>query len=161
MTGAGLSTSAPRTETMLVSEIMSGSPETIPQDATIEDAARAMTERSVSCLPVVDGGGNMVGLISESDFIGRISAVPFSREERHSLFGIWTETRDITRACRQASGLELKNFVRKPVFAVAPDDTVERAVEMMLKNRVRRLPVVKDGKPVGVLCRRDLLKIFL
>ncbi|MCY3973138.1 MAG: CBS domain-containing protein [Candidatus Dadabacteria bacterium] len=146
---------------MLVSKIMSESPRTISRDATIEDAARAMTERSVSCLPVVDGDGNVVGLISESDFIGRMSAVPFSREERHSLFGIWTETRDITKACRAAAGLSLKEFMRTPVIAVAPDDTVERAVEMMLKHRVRRLPVVKDGKPVGVLCRRDLLKVFL
>ena len=146
---------------MLVSNIMSESPETISQDATIEDAAHAMTERSVSCLPVVDGGGNVVGLISESDFIGRMSAVPFSREERHSLFGIWTETHDISKACRQAARLGLKDFMRTPVITVAPDDTVEIAVEKMLKHRVRRLIVTKDGKPAGVLCRRDLLKVFL
>lgn len=146
---------------MVVSEIMSRSVETVSPSATLKDVARVMLERSVGCLPVVDKDGAVIGIISESDFVGRMSAVQFSRETSHSLFGIWTKTPGIEKACAETAGFKVGDFMQTPVITVGPNDTVDEAVDRMLKNRIRRLPVVKGGKPVGILCRKDLLKIFL
>jgi len=48
-----------------------------------------------------------------------------------------------------------------PVVTVSEDDTVTRAVELMLKHDVNRLPVVRDGRPVGIVARHDLLRMMM
>ncbi|MGI9558905.1 MAG: CBS domain-containing protein [Thermodesulfobacteriota bacterium] len=145
---------------MLVSEIMSADIKTVSEDALLKDVAMEMTRQGVGCLPVVDAGGKLAGIISESDFVGALRNVPFSRETGHVLFGQWTDGEGIVSSCREAAEMKLKDFMNSHVVTVSPDDTVEEAVTKMLKNRVRRMPVVKDGKLVAMFSRNDLLKIF-
>ena len=146
---------------MLVSEIMSTPIKTVPESALLKDVAMAMTESSFGCLPVVDDDGLLVGIISETDFIGRMGSVPFSRETGHRLFGQWTDGKGIVKCCREAADLKMKDFMQTDVVTVEENDTVEDAVTKMLKAHVRRIPVVKDGKPVAMFARKDLLKIFI
>ncbi len=145
---------------MLVSEIMSKPAITVSENALLRDVAALISKNSIGCLPVVDEGGKLVGIISESDFIGAMQGVPFSRQTGHVLFGKWTDGKGIVRSCREAGGLHLKDFMQSRVFTVEENETVENAVTVMLKNRVHKLPVLKDGKPVGIFSRKDLLKIF-
>lgn len=145
---------------MLVSEIMSAPAVTVAEDAFLRDVAAVMTEHSVGCLPVVDKSGGLVGVISETDFIGSMRNVPFSRETGHVLFGKWTDGKRVVRCCAESAALKLSDFMRTRVVTVEEGDTVEYAVTKMLKNHVHRLPVVKGGKPVGMFARRDLLKLF-
>ncbi len=145
---------------MLVSEIMTSPVKTVRKDALLKEVAATMVKHSVGCLPVVDEGGRLIGIISETDFLGAMRNVPFSRETGHVLFGKWTDGRGIVRSCREAVDLKLDDFIRTRVVTVEETDTVEDAVTKMLKNRVHRLPVVKEGKPVAMFARRDLLKLF-
>ncbi|QMU55874.1 MAG: CBS domain-containing protein [Candidatus Mycalebacterium zealandia] len=145
---------------MLLSEIMTTPVATISEEASLKDVADTMKEKSVGCLPVVDGGGKLTGIISETDFIGAMENVPFSRQTGHVLFGKWTDGSGIVDACREGGGLKLKDFMQTRVITVEESDTVEDAVTKMLETRVHRLPVVRDEKPVAMFSRRDLLKIF-
>ncbi|WP_462137901.1 CBS domain-containing protein [Candidatus Mycalebacterium sp.] len=145
---------------MLVSEIMTAPVATISEEASLKDVADAMKENSVGCLPVVDESGKLAGIISETDFIGAMEKVPFSRQTGHVLFGKWTDGSGIVDACREGGGLKLKDFMQVHVSTIEESDTVEDAVTKMLKARVHSLPVVRDGKPVAMFARRDLLKIF-
>ncbi len=146
---------------MLVSEIMSSPVKTVLESSLLKDVAAAMVESSFGCLPVVDDDGLLVGVISETDFIGTMGSVPFSRETGHLLFGQWTDGKGIVKCCREAANLEMKDFMQTDVVTVEENDTVEDAVTKMLKARVRRIPVVKDGKPVAIFTRKDLLKLFV
>lgn len=145
---------------MLVSEIMTAPVKTVGKDAFLKDVATAMIENSVGCLAVVDEKGDLAGIISETDFIGAIRNVPFSRETGHVLFGKWTDGEGIVQSCREAADLKLGDFMRTHVVTVEESDTVENAVTKMLKNRVHRLPVLKNGKPVAMFERKNLLKLF-
>lgn len=145
---------------MLVSEIMTTPVATVHEEASLKDVADTMRKNSAGCLPVVDKDGNLAGIISETDFIGAMRNVPFSRQTGHVLFDEWTDGKGIENSCRDAGGLKLKDFMKTRVITVEGSDTVEDAVTKMLKNRVHRLPVLKDGKPVAMFARRDLLKIF-
>ncbi len=145
---------------MFVSELMNSPAQTVRQDALLKDVAKIMMRHCVGCLPVVDEGGKVVGIISETDFIGAMKGVPFSRETGHVLFGRWTDGEGIVNCCREAASLKLSDFMQTPVFTVEESSTVEDAVTTMLKHRIHRLPVVRDEKPVGMFARRDLLKLF-
>ena len=115
-----------------VKEIMTGQPTTLDKDASLADAARLMRDQGIGDVIVVEGD-NAEGIVTDRNIVIRGIAE-----------GADPNT---TRLGQVASG---------DLTSVAPDDPVERAVELMRDKAVRRLPVLEGGKPVGVLSIGDL-----
>lgn len=140
---------------MKVKDAMTASVKTIRPEASLKDAAAVFAEQRIGGLPVVADGGQVLGVITEADIL--------LKERAELPPGGW---RSLFRR-RQAKALAAKVEARTVGEAMsAPAITAEDwwsvpfAAELMLEYGVNRLPVVKDGKVVGIITRHDLVCAF-
>lgn len=130
-------------------------------DMTVKEAALLMAENNVGTLPVVDGTTTLVGVttmrdviqIFLPDFVPLLSNISFVTD--YGDLGT-PSTEDIERA----ESLVIADIMEEPV-SVEDDCTLIRALSFMEKYRIRDLPVVKDGKLVGIASRVDIGRAFL
>jgi CBS domain-containing protein len=115
-----------------VKEIMTGRPITLGRDASLVEAARLMRDQGIGDVIVVDGD-DAQGIVTDRDIV--IRGVADGADP------------NTTRLGQVVSG---------DLTSVAPDDPVDRAIELMREHAIRRLPVLEGGKPVGVLSIGDL-----
>lgn len=146
---------------MQVREIMAHPATTISQDASLAEAAKAMLDNGVGCLPVVDDEGNLVGIITESTFSAKSAGVPFSTFRAPQILGRWLSEEGIEQIYHSAREIPVRDVMVRSVIGIAENDSVATAVELMLKYDINRIPVVRDGKPVGVIARHDLLRMLV
>lgn len=131
---------------MRVRHIMSSPVITIPSDTPVLEAAKMMKDKRIERLPVVDGD-KLVGIITK-DRVLRASpsmATSLSLHEIHYLF----------------AKLSVKEIMQRDVFTVTPDTTVENSVRLAQEKRVGCLPVVEDGRVVGILTTNDFFYMVL
>lgn len=117
---------------MQAADIMTFQPASIRSDAAIEEAARLMLDHRISGLPVIDAKGGLVGIVTEGDLL------------RSATDG----------AGRRTVG----DVMTRQVVSVAETAPVSEIVELIERMRIKRVPVVKDGKVVGIVSRADLLR---
>ena len=138
---------------MIVADIMTANVRTLSPNTPLKEAARAMVDAGVSGMPVVDGQGHLVGILTEADFISSHRKGPRSRRLLHVLFG------DGEPALANAD--VTAELMTTRVITIAPTDQVKAAGRRMAKENVKRLPVVDDnGRLVGIVSRDDLLATF-
>ncbi|PWC51218.1 CBS domain-containing protein [Azospirillum sp. TSA6c] len=129
---------------------------TIGPDATVADAARTMLENHISGLPVVDGSGKVVGIISEGDLLRRVEL----GTERHRSWWL---------GLMSGGTLPAEDFIKSHARKVADvmtahvttvDETAspEEVVRVMETRRIKRVPVVSRGALVGIISRANLLR---
>lgn len=109
-------------------------PVTVPADAALGDAVRLMIDRRVGAVLVVGAGGELVGILTERDFLTRVAGVP-----GFELLGV-------------------RDYMTRDPETVTPADTLAFALGKMDAGGYRHLPVVAAGKPVGVVSVRDVLR---
>jgi CBS domain-containing protein len=115
-----------------VKEVMTAGPITLDQDASLAEAARVMRDRGIGDVIVVEGD-DAAGIVTDRDIV--IRGVAEGADPNKTRLG---------------------QVVSGDLTSVAPDDPVERAIELMREKAVRRLPVLEGGKPVGVVSLGDL-----
>ncbi|HTO66538.1 MAG TPA: CBS domain-containing protein [Bradyrhizobium sp.] len=141
---------------MRAHQIMTRSVVTVSPETTIVDAANLMLQRHVSGLPVVDTGGKLVGVVSEGDFIRR-SEIGTGRKR-----GRWL--RFILGPGKSASdfvhehGRKVSEVMTSSPLTITEDTSLAEIVELMEKNHVKRLPVVRGESIVGIVSRANLLQ---
>ncbi|NUR61126.1 MAG: CBS domain-containing protein [Catenulispora sp.] len=118
-----------------VRDVMTEAPKSVLESANLVHVARVMRDEDVGCVPVVDDGGRLLGMLTDRDLVTEALA---SNDDP---------------TVRQAGEL-----MRGGVHAVDADASVTSVVETMGRQRVRRLPVVSGGKLVGVVGVADLAK---
>ena len=106
----------------------------VEPDVTAHDAMQLMADKKIGAL-LVEENGNMVGIISERDYPGKAKALH-----------------------KPLQDVLVKEIMRRDVVHVSPDDTIEHCMELVTKNYVRHLPVLKDGKILGIISIGDLTK---
>ncbi|MEQ9618322.1 MAG: CBS domain-containing protein [Deltaproteobacteria bacterium] len=146
---------------MKVREIMTEPVIVINEDETLEEAAGLMLDKNIGGLPVVDGDGTLVGIITESDFAAKEHAIPFSRIYAPRLFGKWMSKEGVEKAYEAARRIKVKQIMTTAVVTVEEDDLLAEAINKMLDHHVHRVPVVRDGSPIGMISRHDLLKLIV
>jgi CBS domain-containing protein len=116
-----------------IHDVMTTNPETLPESTTVREAAEAMRANDIGDVVVVDDNGKLSGILTDRDIVVRVVAE--GRDPRTTRIGD-IASRDLT--------------------AVAPDEPVDRAVQLMRDKAIRRLPAVDKGKPVGIVSIGDL-----
>jgi CBS domain-containing protein len=121
-----------------VGEMMTRDPIVVRADAPLAEAARLLDRHQISGLPVVDGAGALVGVVSHTDLLR-------ARVTEH-LWANWP-------------GLAVRHLMTSPALSVGPDTTVVHAAHLMERDRVHRLIVVgEDGRtPIGIIATADLV----
>jgi CBS domain-containing protein len=145
---------------MNVSEIMSEPVISIGVDTSLQEAASLMLEHGFGCLPVVDSEGKLAGILTESSFTAKEKGVPFSTFRAPQLLGKWLSEADVEKIYSEARETRVSEVMTSPVVTMEEDDPINKAVELMLRHDINRIPVVRDDVPVGVVARHDLLRLL-
>lgn len=146
---------------MKVEDIMASPVIVANENDTLREVGIKMMSNRIGGLPVVNDDGEMVGFLSETDFTAKKENIPFSRVEAPQLFGKWVNKDEINKMYEEAKKVKVKEIMTKNVIALHPDDTIETFIEKIMEHNFHRFPVVENGKPVGMLSRRDLLKLII
>ncbi|WP_429925678.1 CBS domain-containing protein [Agrobacterium vitis] len=140
---------------LTVLSIMTSDPTTIGPEAKIWEAANMMLDRHISGLPVVGEDGHLLGIISESDFLRRGE---IHTDARHGLWRTLFSSRGtLAEDYAKAFGQDVGEVMSSPAVIVEPGTTVEAAADLMARNNIKRLPVIRDGKVVGIVTRSDIM----
>ncbi len=146
---------------MLVKELMVSPVITVKSNNTLEHVAKIMIKNRIGCLPVVDKEGKMLGIITEAEFTAEKSTFPFSRVNAPKLFGKWMLKENIEDMYKSAKTMKAEEIMNTSYVYVDKDDSVFDLLNKMIDNNVFRMPVLEDGKPVGIITRHDLLKLII
>ena len=134
---------------------------TASEDETLRDVAKKMLNNNVGGLPVVDKDNKLVGFLSETDFTAKQNNIPFSRNHAPKLFGRWLSNDEIEKMYKEASTIKVKDIMTKPPVYVKGDETISGLIEKIMEYDIHRVPVVKDEKLIGIVSRRDLIKLLM
>jgi CBS domain-containing protein len=144
----------------LVRDIMEANPHTVHPDTPVEEVVALMRDHELPGVPVVDGEGNCVGIVTERDLV-----LPDDQGDLHlphyiNLFGGTVFLEPLGRfesRLRKAFASTAADMMTKDPDTVAPDTDVKEAARLVHESGHNRLPVVEDGRLVGVVTRLDLL----
>lgn len=139
---------------MLVEDVMTRDVITVSPATPIHEAARLMVEHGVSGLPVIDADGRLAGIISHGDLILRQRR----RKETPWWHSFFTNGEQIAREYQRAVGTTVGEVMTRPVVTISPAWGIEIAASILDSRNIRRLPVVLDGRLVGILSRADLIR---
>ena len=141
---------------MRAHQIMTRPVVTVTPDTTIVEAANLMLQRHVSGLPVVDGAGKLVGVVSEGDFIRRSEIGTGRRRGRWLRFilGPGQSASDFVHE----HGHKVGDVMTTSPLTITEDTALAEIVALMEKNNVKRLPVVRGDEVVGIVSRANLLQ---
>lgn len=139
---------------MRVSEVMTREVITTRPEASIHEAAELMVRHRISGLAVVDERGSVVGVLSEGDLILRHR----ERERLPWWRAFFEDGERLAREYQKAVGTTVGEVMTRGAICVSPDLPVQSAAVILDERRIRRLPVVADGRLVGVVSRGDLVK---
>lgn len=129
-----------------VSEIMSKKVIIASVNEPLTKVWDKMTEGDFTGIPVVNEKGEPVGMVTKFDIL------------RHGWARI---SKEDTSKPKDTTHLKVQKVMSTPLQSINPDDSVKKAMEVMLKYDVGRIPVVKDGKLAGIVDRYDLIKSYL
>lgn len=122
---------------MTVKEFMNKKVLTVSKEDSILDAARAMASHDVGALIIVNKAKNPLGIVTERDILKKIVAYE-----------------------RDANNVKVKDVMTTDMVTVEADSSILSLSQQMEKNNLRRMPVTKKGKLVGIITSRDLIKIM-
>jgi len=140
---------------MQAKDVMSRNVVTVAPEATILQAARLMLQHHISGLPVADASGKLVGIVSEGDFLRRRETGTQRRRSRWIEFLMGPGR--IASEYTQSHAMRVSEVMTQEVRTVAEDTGLEQIVELMERYRIKRVPVLRDGKLTGIVTRSNLM----
>jgi CBS domain-containing protein len=148
---------------MLVREVMTTDVLTFSTDMPIQEAMEALVERDVDGAPVVDDGGRVLGMVSTDDLI--VSETRLHYPTVISLFGAYLElpssVRKFEGELHKAVAATVGEVMSREPVTVGEDATLEDAATLMHDAHVSRLPVLRNGRLVGIVSRGDILRAIV
>ncbi len=149
---------------MLAKDIMVREVVTLGPDDTIAHATTKFAEHNISGCPVCDEESVIVGMLSEADILSHMKTQYKSLKMRYPpevMFGISFEEekkdREIAQAFEEIGALKVRDLMSRDIFFVTANDSVQRIVRLMVRNKINRVPVVENGKLVGIVTRGDVI----
>ncbi|MER6092294.1 CBS domain-containing protein [Streptomyces bluensis] len=138
----------------IVSDVMTRTVVAVGRDALFKEIIRTMEQWKVSAMPVLEGEGRVVGVVSEADLLPK-------EEFRDSDPNLLEQRRRLSDLAK-AGAVTAGELMSAPAITVHSDATLAQAARIMAVRRVKRLPVIDDeGMLQGIVSRADLLKVFL
>ncbi|CAG0943559.1 A-adding tRNA nucleotidyltransferase [Anaerolineae bacterium] len=131
---------------MLVRERMTANPVVVNPETSFEDALQILREKKIRRLPVVDKGGNLVGIVVEKDLLyaSPSPATSLSVFEVHYLL----------------SKLLVKDVMTKRVITIGEDCPLEEAARIMVDHKIGSLPVVRGKQVIGIVTETDVFRVM-
>lgn len=144
-------------EGLTAKDVMSKEVRTVCEETPLLEIANLLAAGHISGVPVVDEGERVTGIVSEADLIDehkRERCIP-----RVALYGIFPIPEDLLEeAYGGGKGLTARDLMTRRVITASEQATLHELADMMVTRHINRVPIVRDGKLVGIVCRGDLLR---
>src|SRR5215813_9523632 len=140
---------------MKAHDVMTWGAITVEPEASVARAVRLMLQNKISGLPVVDDKGQLVGIVTEGDFLRRGELG--TRRQRPRWLEFLLGPGKLATEYVQSSGQKVSEVMTPEPKTITPETPLDEAVALMERHRIKRLPVVQDGKLVGIVSRANLL----
>lgn len=138
---------------MKVKNVMVRNISAVTRTATVREAMRTMSSHRVSGLPVVDDNQIVIGFISEKDIVETV--YPYAEVRAEDLM-LTAHLADLVRELHSLGGRLVGDCMTEPAITTTEDEDLEDLAATMLSHGLKIVPVVRDGRLVGVMRRRDL-----
>ncbi len=150
---------------MKIRNVMNTDVITCKPDDPVSLLSKLLKENHISGLPVVEKG-KVVGIVSETDLLKLFEIPQFTG-------GLWLPSpfevievpvrnlvrfEEFKKAFEELKSKPVRDIMNKEVQSVSPDDSLEEASSIMVKHKVNRLPVIENGKLVGIVARSDIIR---
>jgi CBS domain-containing protein len=137
-----------------VKDIMTKTVVTVKRDADVHEAARILSERGISGMPVVDDQGRVIGVISEADLL-----ILAGMKREHTFKDILRNILGEPLPARAQGGRRVEDVMSFPPITSKGDDDIAAVANILDERRIKRLPVVDDqGKLLGIISRADIVR---
>ncbi len=144
---------------MKAKDVMTTAVVTVGPDMRVEEIAQLFMDKQISGAPVVDAYQNLIGIVSEGDLMRRLEENDDGASPRRSWwlqFVASTEERSADYV--KVHGAHAKDVMSHNVYRVGEDATLGEIARLLEEHRIKRVPVVTDGKLVGIVSRANLLR---
>ena len=139
-------------------DIMTKEVITVKPETTIEELARLLMKRQISGAPVVDDKGKIVGIVTENDLISKNSRLHIPTILRLFDAYIPLGTSKMESDIRKMAASTVEDICTKEIITVDEEASVEYIATIMTEKRIHILPVVREGKLVGIIGKKDMIK---
>jgi CBS domain-containing protein len=140
---------------MRAKDVMTAPAVVVAPETTVEEIARLLLKRGISAVPVIAADGRLAGIVSEGDLMRRVeSGTERTRSWWLSVFG------DVDAQAREyakSHGRRAADVMTRKVVSVDEDATLAQIAELLERQRIKRVPVLREGKVVGIVSRANLL----
>lgn len=140
---------------MKAADIMTRKVKSVTPTTPVHEVARAMIERKISAVPVVDERRRVVGIVSEGDLVRRSELG--TERQRSWWLDIISDPSERAAEFVKSHGLKAADVMTRSVISVTPRTDVREIVDILEKWKIKRVPVVSGGKLAGIVSRHDLL----
>ena len=138
---------------MIVRDIMTTNVITISPDATLKEVGAILKEKRISGIPVVDGGGRLIGIVTLTDMLRVLNNI----YTWHSLqmrpagkdLSVWEAEERLQS--------KVKDIMTKEVFTITEHETIEQLLRIVFNKKIHTIPVTAEGKLIGIVGIRDLV----
>jgi len=150
-----------------IADIMQKKVKTIGPDKTLPDLERELLRWRIGAMPVVERGGKLVGIVSRSDVLRQLCLERSLGEAMADAYRDQTDASFFTKSQTAIAGeigqrmerLRVRDVMIQDVLTVTPDLPVVKAAQILIERRIHRLPVVENGKLVGIVSSLDFTRI--
>ncbi len=139
-------------------DIMTKEVITVKPETTIEELARLLMKQQISGAPVVDDNGKIVGIVTENDLISKNSRLHIPTILRLFDAYIPLGTSKMESDIKRMAASTVEDICTKEIITVDEEASVEYIATIMTEKRIHILPVVREGKLVGIVGKKDLIK---
>lgn len=142
---------------MRAGDVMTQRVVSVAADASILQAAELMLQNKISGLPVVDADGKLVGVVTERDFLRRAGA----ERIRPRWFEVVIGPKRLADEYARSHARTVEQVMTAHPITVSDDAPLEDVLRLMEEHKIKRLPIVHEGRLVGIISRSDLLRALV
>ena len=141
---------------MKAHEIMVRNIVSVNRGTSVSEIAQLLVTHRVSGLPVVTKDNELIGIVSESDLLHR--AEVGTEKKRKWWLAVLVDPDTAAREYTKAHGLKAEDIMTRHVVTVDPEADLSKVADVLDSHNIKRVPVLKDGKVVGIITRADLVR---
>jgi len=141
---------------MRAADVMTNEVITVGEDASVQEAAKLLAEHGISAVPVVDRDKRVVGMVSEGDLLHR--AETGTERRRAWWLEMVASTNQLAGEYVKSHSGSVKDVMKRDVISVTEETTVADIAILLETSRIKRVPVLREGKLVGIVSRANLVR---
>ena len=146
---------------MRAMDVMTTNVVTVGPDTTVQEVAKILSEKNISGVPVVDTENRLVGIVSEGDLLHRVETGTERRVQRRRR-SWWLDTvgsdEELARDYVKSHGRTARDVMTREVITATDTTELADIANLLETKRIKRVPVIRDGKLVGIVSRANLVR---